>query len=700
MHRLAAVAVALGFALAPLLAEAPVAAAATPSVTLVTTSTYDVLPAEHRVAVTVAITATSHLSDTITRHYYSDRAYLAVIPSASNFHLTAATGSPSVGVSSRSAAGTVLVLRFGSTLGAGRSLGMTLTFDIADPGGTPDRALRISPSLVSFQAWAYGTDGIPGSSVRVRLPKDYAVVVGRGPLTGPTGAADEHVTFDSGVLPTPATFVADILADRPGTLVDNVREVEVGGQSVLLRLRSWPDDPAWRKQVADLLSPALPALATDIGLPWRLGDELEVRETLPKRADGGSGGGGTGGGTGGTGGSVGNPGDAAALDPAASRLDVAYIANPTSILHGAAHAWFNGDLVTDQWIADGFAALYAERAALVMKVEIASPAMTADALAKAVPLNAWVPGGPSDAYAQAAALALARSIAGTVGDEALRAVWADVARGVPAYRPAATTTGGPTGSVGAAGSGAAAGAPDAIAGPADWRTLLDLLEAHSGTSMDGLWRRWVVRPADAALLDARAVSRQRYEAVLAAAGDWSLPGSIDQAMRAWQFEAANRELDAAASVLRQRDQIAAAARAAGLVPPSSLQAAFQGGDSLSGAAAEAVTELAVITTFVEAASKRPASPDIPTRIGLLGTDPDTDLAAAATSFANGNLDDTLRFAAAARATWVATPDVARGRIISGALLAVTVVLIAWAFVQARRKRAARASRGSPTRPVG
>ena len=48
----------------------------------------------------------------------------------------------------------------GSQLGAGKSIALTLTFDIADPGGAPDRALRISPSLVLFSAWGIGATGV------------------------------------------------------------------------------------------------------------------------------------------------------------------------------------------------------------------------------------------------------------------------------------------------------------------------------------------------------------------------------------------------------------------------------------------------------------------------------------------------------------------------------------------------------------
>jgi hypothetical protein len=464
--------------------------------------------------------------------------------------------------------------------------------------------------------------------------------------------------------------VADVLADRPGDLLDTSRSIVVGGKPVTLLCRSWPDDPAWRARIDALLVPGLPALADVIGIPWPLGAQLEVLETLPRPSGAGSGGAGGGG-----------AGEAAALDPAASRLDVAYLANATAILHGAAHSWFNGNLVADAWIADGFGALYAERAGTVIGVPVTSPVMTEAALALAMPLNAWAPGGPADVFERAASLAVARAIAGQAGDDAMRAVWADVAAGVGAYPVVGTGAGGSN----------ATGAGTGTGGPADWRSLLDLVEAHTSTSFDPLWRRWIVRPADAALLDARAAARHAYADVVTAAADWTLPASIRDELRAWQFQAATEDLDAAASVLRQRHQIAQEAAAAGLTPPSTLQDAFEGTEGLAAASAEAVTELAVIATFDAAAATRPPSPDIQTKIGLLGTTPDVDLATAAAAFAAGDLDGTLRLSAAARATWLATPDVARGRILGGAGLSVAVVLLL--YLVASRRRARRRRRG-------
>jgi len=165
-----------------LLAGTPVARAATPPLTLLTAATYDVEPSAARVGVTTRIVATNHLHDTKTQRFFFTTAFLAVLPGTSGFKLTAAGAKSSVSVSSKTAGYTLLKLNFGTQLASGKSLVLTLHFDIRDAGGAPDRAVRISPSIVSFTAWAFATAGTPGSSVTVRFPAGYTVVVGRGPL--------------------------------------------------------------------------------------------------------------------------------------------------------------------------------------------------------------------------------------------------------------------------------------------------------------------------------------------------------------------------------------------------------------------------------------------------------------------------------------------------------------------------------------
>ena len=74
-----AIGLALGLALGVVPALAPVpAAAAGPGLTITGDATYDVLPDEGRVAVTVQLSATNHLRNTITKRYFFRSAFLTV----------------------------------------------------------------------------------------------------------------------------------------------------------------------------------------------------------------------------------------------------------------------------------------------------------------------------------------------------------------------------------------------------------------------------------------------------------------------------------------------------------------------------------------------------------------------------------------------------------------------------------------------
>src|SRR6185312_17254257 len=166
-------------------------------------------------------------------------------------------------------------------------------------------------------------------------------------------------------------------------------------------------------------------------------------------------------------------------------------------------------------------------------------------------------------------------------------------------------------------------APETVAGAPDWRGLLDLLDEHGATSDDDLWRKWVARDEDLALLDARTAARARYEAVVAAAGDWQLPRAVRDALRAWQFDDANRLLGAAEAVLTQRTTIAAEADAAGLTTPTTLRTAFESPDGFASATLEAAAEREAIARYTAAVAARPgaAPTDVVEEIGLWGTTP-------------------------------------------------------------------------------
>jgi hypothetical protein len=230
-----------------------------------------------------------------------------------------------------------------------------------------------------------------------------------------------------------------------------------------------------------------------------------------------------------------------------------------------------------------------------------------------------------------------------------------------------------------------------VAGPPDWRGLLDLLEAHDDEAYDDLWRVWVVRDSDMALLDARSETRSRYDDVVESAGDWRLPKPIRDALRNWRFDSANELLADASAILDQRTAIESAAAESGLTPPATLETAFGLPDGFVTAASEATAELEAIERYDTAVAMRPAAPDMLQLMGMWGTTPDADLARSRDLFASGDLAASSDAAGTAASVWVSAEDVGRGRIISIVTLIVAFLLgvamfVVWLRARRRRRR--------------
>ena len=668
----------LAIALACGLLAAPAAVgevrAAAPDLTIVSDARYDVQPEQHQVRVILNLILTNHLKDTVTKRYYFDRAFLAVLPNTSGFKLTwAGKGSPEVHVSKKTADYTLLRLDLGQRLFSGKSATYKLVFDLVDPGGEPTRDVRVGDSLVSFPVWAFATDGTPGSTVKVVFPAGFQVNVDAGVIPPPATSPDGLVVFQTKELAKPLTFFAYLVADRPGAYDERSVPVVVDRDNVDLTIRSWPDDPAWSKRVGDLVGRALPVLSSEIGLSWPRDDGLVVQEAASRSTGGYAG----------------------MFDPNEGLVEVAYYAADSVVLHEAAHAWFNGGLLADRWANEAFASYYGLKAAEELGVSAQPDVLTPELQAAAIPLNAWGPIGrestATEDYAYAATLALAQAIAARAGPDGLQAVWADAAAGTGAYQPPAGAD---------ATGGSATAEPETVGAPPDWRGLLDLLEAHGSSAFDDLWRTWVVRPTDLPLLDARLKARSRYDELLAAAGDWRLPKPVREALRAWQFETATGLMVRANAILEQRAAIASAASAAGLTPPTTLQAAFEVPDGFAAAGQEATAELEAIERYDAAAGMRPADPDALQVLGIWGATPDADLARARDLFAAGDLAKATDAAGAAATVWASAEDVGRGRFVSIVALTLAFLLavalfVGWLRARRRRRRRFAARRVGP-----
>ncbi|MDO8484181.1 MAG: hypothetical protein Q7S35_04480, partial [Candidatus Limnocylindrales bacterium] len=631
-------AIALASGLLAVPATAPEVRAATPDLTIVSAARYDVQPEQHRVRVSLDLVLTNHLKDTVTKRYYFDRAFLAVLPDTSGFKLSwEGKGTPEVHVSKKTTDYTLLRLDLGQRLFSGKSATYKLRFDLVDPGGEPTRDVRVGGSLVSFPVWAFATDGTPGSSVEVVFPPGFEVDVEVGDIPEPTTSADGQVIFQTEKLDTPLSFFAYLVGDRPGAYSERSVGALVHGEHVDLTIRAWPDDPPWSDRVGDLVARALPVLGNEIGLGWPRDGGLVVQEAASRSTGGYAG----------------------LFDPKEGLVEVAYYAEDFVVLHEAAHAWFNGALLADRWANEAFASYYGLQVAGELGVPAEGDELTPELIdAGSIPLNAWGPIGremtDTEDYAYAATLLLAQDIADRAGPGVLQRVWADAAARVGAYQP-------PAGD-GVAGSGSAGATvePETVEGPPDWRGLLDLLEAHDTDRYDDLWRLWVVRDTDLEPLDARLAARSRYDEVVAAAGNWRLPKPVRDALRAWQFDTATELLADASAILDQRAAIDSAAASSGLTPPPTLQTAFELPDGFTTAAREATAELDAIERYDAAAATRPAEPDTLQTLGLWGTTPDAELSRGRDLFASGDLAASTDAAGGAELIWTTAEEVGRG----------------------------------------
>jgi hypothetical protein len=631
-----------------------VATAATTDLTLVTDATLTVQPAQGRVHVAMAVTARNTTSDTRTTTFWFDHGFLAVQGGATGAKITGAKGA-TVSVASRSADAVLLRIGFGARLYSGKAQTFQLSFDLPGTGAAANRLVRVGKTLVTFPVWAYASTGATGSRVTVRFPAGYDVTVESGTFASRTAGADGGTVLSSGTLASPLSFFAYVSGEQPATYRVSSVAAPVSGATIDLTMRAWADDPPWATRVGGMFIKALPILRTAIGIPWPHAGPIVVQEAVSRTADGYAG----------------------RYDGATGTIEVAYWASQAVMVHEAAHGWFNGSLLADRWAIEGFAALYAQRALAALKIKASPPALTA-ALAKvAYPLNGWTadtaPDPTIEAYGFAGSYALAAAIAKRAGDAALVRVWTDAAGGIGAYQPPPAATGGVT-------------APETVDAPPDWRGLLDLLEAETNKTFTDLWQGSVVRPGEVALLDARTAARTAYTRTLAVAGDWTLPRTIRDALRGWQFDAATAAMADARTVIAQHAALVAEAARVDLAIPDAMRPLFESG-RFSAAASEGDVELRALDAVAVAEGQQTSRDDLLSSVGLLWSAPDADLAAAKAALAAGQLDIAVTSASAAGRTWTGAWQEGRRRALLGiALLAMVIVLGTSIATRARRTR--------------
>ncbi|HUQ78872.1 MAG TPA: hypothetical protein VM427_08410 [Patescibacteria group bacterium] len=639
-------------------ARAPAVAAAGDGLTLSSSATYTIVPARQVVRVVIDLTARNDKpnltsGEAITRYFY-DGARLAIQSEAKNIRAT--SGGQRVSTSFKPDDGfAVLDVRFRASIFFKQSTTTRITYDL--PGGAPRSAsaIRVGTAFATFVAWAFGDSG----SVRIIVPAGFEAATSGSGVTRATSAG--ATILRSAAIADPADWYVVVNADREGALTRERIDL-AGGEHVVIR--GWPEDDDWRTQVRDLLTTGLPELVDQTGLDWPVAGDLTVFEVHTPLLEGYAG----------------------VFIVNEDRIEISEDLDDLTILHEASHAWFNGELFQGRWINEGFADAFAARALDGVGIGGWEPASVAPTDAAAVRLMTWEhPGRITDnetdareQYGYDASWTVIRSLLGEIGDESMRAVLAAAeAHRIPYV---------------------GSGSPESVTGPADWRRFLDLLqEVGRSRTADAVFRRWVVTDAQIDILDKRTAARARWADLVTAGGDWLAPFAVRDLLTRWDYAGATTRIEQASAILAQRDEIARLARSLGLEPPTLLRAAYESASrSLDGARTIAMAELADLRALGAAVAARDAPRDPLISLGLIGTTPDADLAAARAAFSAGAPDTTAR-AAAVVALILGASEIGRARLIAAiaGLLVVLVILVVTLLALRRRSRARRPAAGSP-----
>jgi hypothetical protein len=639
MHRasrrlaiLAAAAALSLLALAPASLPGRLTLAADRGLVVVAQTRYTALADERRVHVSIDAVATSYTPNPADGLAYYPDVTFAVQTGAT--HIAASSGGRqlAVAVDSHNADFVNVTVTFQDGVFFEESYPYSVSYDLPDPGGAPDRNVRITPSIVAFPIWAFGSSGEAGGSVTVLLPGGFRPVV-TGTAMATSMGPDREIVLSTKSLPDPYAFFAYLSADRPGAFNDTLLSVEVGGKPAALKVRAWQDDPDWGKTMSALMTDGLPELQRLIGLPYPTSGVLVVEEAATSRL-----------------------GEYAGIyNSLTGTIRVRYDADAYVALHEAAHLWFSANLLPDRWIDEAYAEFYGVQAAKAIGAKGSAFNLTDQLMPFKIALNDWGELGTVQAgveeYAYAASYHVALLVFERTDAYRLQAVWRGLDGREMAYQPQ-HGDGSPQ-----------TGVDSHLQG---WQELLDLLDQRAGANFDDLWSAWVVNPKEQAQMNERSKSRDHYAAVLTLAGAWNLPKDLRSAMGSWQFDQANKDLTLADDVLAARAQISAQAGALQLTPPAALQQAFERTDGLAGARDEAMAELAVLGAVSKASDRLADKETILETIGLLGSDPRASLATARTAFEADHLAAAASAATNAFATRQGAEGVGQIRALAGA----------------------------------
>ena len=623
------------------------------------TTTYVVDPAAGAVHVTVDVTSTNTTPDrssgNITTQTYFQGVSVVEPAEAINLRSISDSGAP-LAVTTTPAPVSAFVdieLHFASNLFYNQTAVVHLHFDL--PNGAPRSKsfTRVTPAYASFGAFPNGYGG--AASVIIVVPRSFTVDLVGDPMTKrATGAT---VTYTANAIAYPAGWYVSVSARDDSKLVSRNTIVD----SHQVRIRAFPDDPAWGQFVDGRVTKGLPVLERLIGLPWTAGNRLEVTETVTPYLYGFAG----------------------WYSRRDNTIEIGDALDPQVVLHEMSHMWFNDLLFNTRWIDEGLAQEYAARSVAAMGGKLVVPKAVNLRTPAATPLETWSAVNLQAQDTQArevfgynASWFVIHRLTNEIGLAGMRRVIAAASKETLPYLGTDN--------------------PEAAGGAGSWKRFLDYLdETGRSKTADALFVKYVARHDDNSIAN-RKVARAAYARLVAAGHGWKAPLVVRQTMTNWDFSTAESMITAATALTATHDAIEHTVRPLGLHSPATLQADYEYKSSDLGAVQkEATADLGAAKAVVAASGAVNGHHGLFAKIGLIGARDHSQLSQAQRSFTAG---DAAGAAAAALATEKTVADAANaGKLRTGAVagLIVLLLLLGWGLRSRSRRRARKAADPGP-----
>jgi hypothetical protein len=632
---------------APLMIVAVVALAATPAAARFedpdldtsATYTYEILPDEGRVRVTIDL-AVAHVKpnqavDASTyRAFYFDGFAMIVPGGASDLVVVDGAGQTLETTATPEQDASLIEIRFARNLEYRQTMNLTISFALN--GALPRSAdpARVNPAYAGFPVWL--SANIEQADLAIIAPEGF-VYSGTGdtPFTEVFEVGESVYRLDD-VDPelffTFASFTNDEALQERGLTVDGIELV----------LRYWPGDEVWADHTAEALDRGLAVLVERVGQPWPVGGSVTIEESYGPAVHGYAG----------------------WYDSRLDAIEVGDTLDDHVVYHELTHTWFHGDEFAERWVYEGLCQLYAAEVVEALDGTRPRPDPVEPPSPDNPPLSAWneLTRSPErELWGYNASWEVMEAIGDEIGLDALAGVIDAVVNGRAAYPgddPEEDET--------------AVDLDDLT----DWRRLLDLIENRAdveGTTVSDLFTEWVLVPGEDLLVQRRTPSRQRYAELVEAGDGWAAPDGVRSQMSEWRFDDADALMAAAAEVLETRDELVAIVEPVGVDLPPELEHAYeQSEDSFDEIEAELDQATAAAEALRQAHDDLGGPSSLVEWVGMIGWDQGDELDAAATAFERGQLAAATMEARRAQA--VTDGAARRGWIVIGSAAGVLVLV--------------------------